>query len=89
MKRLIPFLFLFLVFDALGGEITDQYWSGNNLFVTYYQTQAPSRRIICTAFTQDGKAVAGDEKYSTGYVAKLVLSVRNKFAGTDLKVVCN
>lgn len=86
MKKLIPLMLLMFVGNAVSGEITEQYFEGNILHVTYYDKEV--RIAECTVFDARGKAVYGDTVPLSGYVAKVSFEIAERHKEQKLTVEC-
>mgnify|MGYP003661009781 CR=1 FL=1 len=80
---------LLLTKYAVAGEIVDTEWTGNFLTITY----SPARGWVeCTAYNSSGAAIGGGEGLATGTVARVLMSVPEKYAHRtkreSVKVAC-
>ena len=89
MKKLIPLILILFVGNAFSGEITEEYFSGTSLFVTYYDRAARSPYVECTVFDARGKAVYGETGILKGYVAKVTFFIAERHRKQRLTVKCD
>ena len=90
MKKLIPLVLLMFIGNAVSGEITDQYFEGNILNVTYYDSERSGQPLVsCTVFDARGKAVYGETVYLKGYVANVSFKIGDRYRQQELTVECD
>jgi len=89
MKKLIPLMFLLFVGNAVSGEITEQYFEGSILHVTYYDRETSRAAVECTVFDARGKAVYGETGFLRGYVAKVSFEIGERHREQKITVKCD
>jgi hypothetical protein len=90
MKRLIPLMLLLFLGNAVSGEITEQYFEGNILNVTYYDSEKSGQLVVsCTVFDARGKAVYGEMAFLKGYVANVSFEIGGRHRQQELTVECD
>ena len=89
MKKLIPLMFLLFVGNAVSGEITEQYFEGSILHVTYYDRGTSRATVECTVFDARGKAVYGETGFLRGYVAKVSFEIGKRHREQKITVKCD
>ena len=73
---------------ALAGEVTDKEFDVfGSLIVTYFAGK--NMRVDCTAFNAAGKPIGGAWDYAAGGVARVPISVPERYVGENLKVKCH
>ena len=72
---------------ALAGEVTDKEFDILGLLVVTYFA-GKNVRVDCTAFNAAGKPIGGAYDYAAGGVARVSISVPDKYVGKNLKVKC-
>jgi len=89
MTTLIPSISLLFVGNAVSGEITEQYFEGSILHVTYYDRETSRPTVECTVFDARGKAVYGETGILRGYVAKVSFEIGERHREQKITVKCD
>ena len=90
MKKIILIISLILFFNkpSLSGEITDTEWSGFSYYIITYYDGTNSKKIICTVFNSSGTPIGGFFGYTHGGVAKISISLPEKYFKKEVSAKC-